>query len=86
MYALIKLKSMTNKTVLEQLEDIILFQKRNPLSKRDILLEIRLLKAQEKKDLCNAYVDGMAEQLKAMEVYSPLQEPEDWFKQTYPGN
>jgi len=76
---------MTNKTVLEQLEDIILFQKRNPLSKRDILLEIRLLKAEEKRDLCNAYVDGMAEQLKAIEDQSSMQDPEDWFKQTYPG-
>lgn len=77
---------MTNKTVLEQLEDIILFQKRNPLSKRDILLEIRLLKAEEKRDLCNAYVDGMAEQLKAIEDQGSMQEPENWFKETYPGN
>jgi hypothetical protein len=77
---------MTNKTVLEQLEDLILFRKTNPLSKRDILLEIRLLKAEEKRDLCNAYVDGMAEQLKAIENQSSMQEPEDWFKQTYPDN
>lgn len=76
---------MTNKTVLEQLEDIILFQKRHPLSKRDILLEIRLLKAQEKKDLCNAYLGGIAEQINSMENQGRLQDPEDWFKQTYPG-
>lgn len=76
---------MTNKTVLEQLEDIILFQKRNPLSKRDILLEIRLLKAQEKRDLCNAYLGGIAEQINSMENQGSLQDPEEWFKETYPG-
>ena len=67
---------MLNKTPLQKLEEIILYNKKNPLSKRELMLEINHLKLEEKEGLKAAYLDGTA-------VNETLLSNDEWFNKTY---
>lgn len=67
---------MPNKTPLQKLEDIILYNKKNPVSKRELMLEINHLKLEEEEGLKAAYLDGT-------KVNETLLSDQEWFNKTY---